>query len=335
MFFQQRKCVLSTYFIPSQLIKMESKMFILIFLLRTYNTSAKISFVFDTTMQKYREKILTYQSDATISLDKSFFKLYNTVDSILNDEILEPYDLLNKAFLNACENFPFFSLENYAARRLTNICDEFKRFEKHLRIVAEPIISTYYPYIENLSAPTFFELIAEDYFDEMKKHLEYVVPIYNQNPICVANLFDEFFDIYQIPINKMIESNKKTTLMLLKATKKPLQFIKNGIAKLHGVKNKMIVCSQEKIIDTFGCVSGFVDFDCKKRKSLCGPVYKTMASTIRHIRKIETFNKVYDNSFDAIYTSINKANDLLLNWSNEVDKCVIICSGGFKNIETC
>lgn len=291
-------------------------------LIINHTTSAEFSTVLDKTMQQFREEILTFQSDTMIRLDYTFFKFYNILYSDLNNTILQPTIVLSEGFNKSCAEFPFYRLENNAARRLQNICDDLNHFFKRVLPFAWQVLAKYYPDPETLTKETIMELIAEDYFNEMDDYLEYVVPIYNQNPLCIIPSLQKFLSIYKKPIDQMIKMNENMIKMVKKGVKRDLKFIEKAISKLFRVVNRMLMCSEDKVIDTFGCISDFVDFDCKKKKSGCGVVYKSIFITLNHFRNIEAYRETYELSFNKIYRAIDHAGESMLRWSVQIDKCI-------------
>lgn len=279
--------------------------------------------VLDETLQQFRESILFFQSDSMVRLDSSFFEFYNIFLANLNETILHPYTTLSKEFNKSCAEFPLYNLEAYAARRVVIMCDEVNRFIQRVIPYTERIIREYYPEPETLTSETLMELIVQEYFDTMNKYLEYVVPVYNQNPTCVIPLLKKFFAIYKKPIKVLLKINKDMIKLVRKGERRDFKYISGGVSKLFGVSNKLTNCSDESVIDTFGCVSDFVGYDCEKRKSGCGPVYKSIFITLNHFKKIEAYKNYYDLSFDIFYTITEKVEESLLRWSVQVDKCII------------
>lgn len=285
-------------------------------------TVAGVSFSSDETMQQFREEILEFQSQAMILVDESFFKLYNALYVTLDMNILQPYLELAEAFNQSCSKFPLYTLEAYAVRRLINICDEVERVTKRVDSIAEKIMSEFLVDPKFLTSLTMMGMMTEDYFASSGRHLEFVVPIYNQNPTCVLPLLPTFFTIYRKPIDNMIDLNLKMIERIPKVLRKDLKFIESSIAKLFGVSNKMANCSDVSEIDTFGCIRGFVDFDCLKRKSGCGPVYKAIYMIINHFQKMFYLNDIYENFLTGIDRAMNRVEAEMLAWSNLVDTCI-------------
>lgn len=285
-------------------------------------TVAGVSFSSDETMQQFREEILEFQNQAMISVDESFFKLYNALYTTLDIRVLQPYLELAEAFNQSCSKFPLYTLEAYAVRRLINICDEVERLTRRVDLIAETIMSKFLADPKFLTSLTMMGMMAEDYFASSGRHLEFVVPIYNQNQTCVLPLLPKFLTIYRKPIDNMIDLNLRMITKIPRILKKDLKFIEGSIAKLFGVSKKMGNCSDESEIDTFGCIRSFVDFDCLKIKSGCGPVYKAIYMIINHVQKIFSFNDIYENYLIGIDRAVNRVEAEMLAWSNLVDTCI-------------
>jgi hypothetical protein len=287
-------------------------------------SSKKVSLVLDDTLINFRDEILTFQSDSMITLDKVFFVFYDELYTSMNDSALHPYIKLIENFNKSCSEFPMFTLQDYAARRLVNICDEVQRLYRRVQKLVEEIIKKYFSEHETLTTETLLEIIAEEYFEGMNRHLDFVVPIHNQNKKCVVKLFDTFFKIYKKPISIMEQTMKTLNKKMQRAVNRDLRFISDGISKLFGVTNRMANCSNDNVIDTFGCISGFVNFDCRKWKTGCGPVYKSIFITISHFKKIDNYFVQYDKSFEKIYEALKRADISMLLWTDELDKCIVI-----------
>lgn len=297
--------------------------FILLNVFVFYNSSkAEYSFVFEEKIQKFRVEIFLHQSEALDLIDKAFFELYNTISSMLINKVSQPYMALGQEFNKSCSDFPIYSLENYAARRLIVMCDEFKRFQRRIRKLSEEIILQYYPNPGDLTEASLMEILVDEHFGNMEKQLGLVVPIFNQNPNCVTKLFGQFLDIYTTPVSKIIEAIKKAIKSIQNASMRDFRLLETGVSRLYGVSNRMVNCSQEEVIDTFGCIKAFINFNCKKRRSYCGPVYKTMRAAVRHLVNIKTFFTYYENSYDSFYVFTSDAENLLLNWLKEVENCI-------------
>lgn len=281
------------------------------------------SLVIDENLQKFREDILSFQISSFASLGSSFFEFYNNFYSTLKKSILQPYIRLQTDFNKSCANFPLFNLEDLAARRLINICDDVQRFISRVLLFPKNVIDKYYPNPESLTSPTLLELIADDYFASMNKHLEFILPIYNQNQKCVVPLLEKFFDIYKQPIDEMINFSKKRMVNMRTTTlRRDFNIIREGITKLDGVASKISYCSEDYVLDTFGCLEYFLNFDCLKFKSVCGPVYKSIYLSLLHFKKIEAFYNVYEYSFEIVFEAVREAENLMLAWSNSIDECI-------------
>jgi hypothetical protein len=296
----------------------------LFYIILICSISGELSFVFDETLQQFREDILVFQRDSMTRLDDSFFKFYTSVNSEINVTILQPYIQLREEFNKSCSSFPMFNLEVYAARRFINICDDIQRTIKLVFKYSHKIIEKYYPDPESLTVETLVELLAKEYFAGANEYLELIVPIYNQNPTCTKPLLNEFLSIYKKPINAMLVMNKNMIKTFQKSARRDFKFITSATQKLFEVKNKMTNCSDQLVIDTFGCVRGFVGFDCKKKKSGCGVVYKSIYLTLVHLKRIGESYKYYEQAFDRVYESFEESEESLIKWSDCVDKCIVI-----------
>lgn len=285
--------------------------------------SSELSFVLDENLQNFRSEIFTFQGESMRQLDKSFFRFYNALSGTLNISILQPYIALSEQFIESCEMFPLYSLEVHPARRLINICDEVKRFIEKVYAFPDEIIRQFYPEPETLSSPTLMELIVEEYFTAMDKHLEYVVPAYNQNPTCVLPLLQLFLKIYRKPVKKMIQLNERMLKAVERGVERDLKWVKISVSTLFGVFNRMENCSDENVIDTFDCVRGFVDYNCRKKKSLCGPVYKSIYITKNRFKKIGKLPDYYQEQFRDIDMSVKLADEKMFSWTDLLDKCVV------------
>lgn len=287
------------------------------------NCQADFSFYLNPTLQEFREKILTFQSESFVKLDKSFSEFYNYLESTLNETITTPFATLRETFSKSCSNFPMYSLEENAARRLINICDEVERLLKHTRPFVANVMSDYHnPDPETLSDPTPMEFVAEDYFLAMEKYLEHVIPIYNYNSNCTQPLLDEFYKLYSNPIEEMTKRSALLPRKYKSALRREFWLISKGIAVLTGVRRKLMDCSEEKVIDTFECIESFVDYNCKRRRTGCGPVYTSINIIKFHLPRIRDF---YDSLFLSSIVSregIKLADKKFSAWKEELNKCL-------------
>lgn len=285
--------------------------------------SNEFSLVYDEIMQQFREDILLIQYDTMIQLDISFFKFYNKFYAQLNNSIEQPFIVLSDEFAKSCLVFPYFTLENQASRRLINICDDASKFFTRVVPFAEKTISSYYPNPETLTSETILEILAVDYFKNMDKYLEYVLPTYNQNPSCVVPALKKFPSIYRKPIEEMMRMNEKMFEKVHKGVRRNFKFIERAASKLFNVSKRLTTCSNETVIDTFSCLNEFINFDCTRKKSGCGQFYKSLYTILYHLRKIDEFHKSYEDSFDRVFKAIERADESLLRWSVQVEKCII------------
>lgn len=284
-------------------------------------SAIELSTVLDETLQQFREEILTFQSESLVDLNKSFFTFYNFFSSRLSKSILQPFIRLSKDFKNSCTSFPLYNLEEYAARRLINICDEVPRFIKKVEPFVRNEIEKYYPNPQTMTSLTLAELLAKDYFTSMDKHLEFVAPIYNHNPHCVTPLLHKFMLIYKKPINEMIAlQENRLKKMLSKRFWRDLKSIEYSISSLSGMSIKMVSCSAEDVLDTYGCVSSIVAYDCSKRH--CGSVFQSMHRTLFMFKRIEAFHEQYERVLGGIHEVIKITDTQMLRWSTRLDKCL-------------
>lgn len=286
------------------------------------STSNDFSFVLDENLQKFRFDLFTYQGESMRQLDRTFFSFYNALTATLNYSILQPYILLREQLNESCTNFPLYSLEPQSLRRLINICDDVARFIDAIFDFPGEIIAKFYPEPGTLSSLTLMELIADDYFASMTSHLQYIVPQYNNNPDCVLPLLKLFMKIYKKPVQQMIQVNEKMLRAVERGVERDLKWVRNGVSTLFGVFNRMENCSDESVIDTYGCVEGFVGFDCRKRKSFCGPVYKSIFITKNRLKKIRGFHTFFEEQLHAVGLGVKLADGKMLEWSNLLDKCL-------------
>lgn len=278
--------------------------------------------VLDESLQQFREDILSFQHDSYVRLDIAFFTFYTETFEKMNQAITS-YHLLEQKFRQSCSKFPWYSLEPYAARRLINICDEVKRFLRKVFPFPDNFIEKVYPNPESLSSQTLFELMAEEYFGKMEKHLEFVAPIYHRSQDCVAPLFATFLNIYKQPIEAMIKLFEEGIPKLFSGiVERYLKAAENCARSLNIISERMKYCSSKHMIDTYGCVSGFVGFDCRKRWTECGPVYMTMVRIRFYLRRIENFHSRYQRLVDEIVEVVKVTDGQLLLWSNGLDKCL-------------
>lgn len=284
----------------------------------------KFSFVLDARLQDFRREVSTFQTESLIRLDQSFFQFYNFLFQTLNNSISKPFAEMDEAFNASCSGFPMFTLEEMAARRLVNICDEVKRFLQKRDSFVDEIMSQYYPEPETLSHPTLMELMAEDYFESMKKHLENVIPVYNQNVDCSEAYLKTFLRLYKKPIEKMVKINHDLVWMFKKATRRDFSLFGRAVSMLFGVTNRMTMCSNKTQIDTYGCIEGFVGYNCKKHKSGCGPVYKSIFQLSSKIRHIQGFHeRHYQQAIGSLFDTMQQAEANLVLWSDQLDGCLI------------
>lgn len=217
-----------------------------------------------------------------------------------------------------------YTLEDLSARRLVNICDEVKRFLQRRDIFVDDIMSQYYPDPETLSNPTLMELMAEDYFASMDRHLEYVIPIHNQNVNCTEPYLKTFMWLYKKPIEKMVKMNSDMVRAFKKGTRRDFGHFDRAVSMLFGVTNRMTMCSNETEIDTYGCIEGFVGYNCKKWKSACGPVYKSIFQLSKKIQRIQGFYEHhYVQAIGSLYDTMRQADANLVSWSDQLDGCLI------------
>lgn len=279
--------------------------------------------VVDETLQKFREDILSYQRESYSRLDVAFFSFYNRTFELMTRLITKPYNLLKEKFPASCKKFPWSNLEPFATRRLINICDEVPRFLRKVFPFPDNFIEKVYPNPQTLSSQTLFELMTEEYFANMDKHLEFVVPIYHENPGCATPLFASFVSIYKQPVDSMIMLlSGKILNKFLKLVGRNLRVADEGARRLLSIADQINHCSKEDTIDTYGCVSSFVGFNCWKRRTKCGPVYMTMARTLIFLRRIDKFHVHYDRLIGEILDVVKTTDGQLLEWSNELDKCL-------------
>lgn len=306
---------------------MESRVWTLIIIsiglfLLTAANNAETSSGLHQAIQKLRGRIFSLQSGTANLLDKSSLKLYTTLNLALKKRVHDPYDKLKKDFKKSCENFPIYNLESFAVRRLTNICDDIKRFQKRLERASSSVVANYHP------NATLIKFLADDYFKDMGRHLLYLntsLGVTHQNPACAVNLLESFLKIYKVPVDKLMMERNKTIKLIHRTFRGNFKVVIKAFERLYGVTNKMKKCSNAKVIDTFKCVSDFVSYDCTKIQS-CGSVFKAMDTILKHIKKIDIAESSFETSCDNLYKAMNEADDSLVNWSNELDKCVIFKS---------
>lgn len=281
-----------------------------------------VSFLVDETMQNFREEIFESQSESMMMVEDSFFEFYNALNSTLNIKVMQPYIKLSKEINQSCINFPFFNLEAFAARRLMSICEEIQRMPRRVSLISEKILSNFLPDPKSLTASTLIGLMAEDFFASSHRHLDFIVPIYNQNVTCVLPLLNNFITIRKNTVATMNKLNLLMIKKLPKALRKDLKFIENSIIKLFGISHTLRNCSDESVIDTFGCISEVIVYDCFKIKSGCGLVFKSIHLTLSHLNKITALHQFYEGLLNEIDKFIEEADNVLLTWSKHVDKCV-------------
>jgi hypothetical protein len=284
---------------------------------------AEFSLVLDQTLQSFREEILKFQRNSIIQVDGAFFSFYELLYSKMNDSVIRRQIQLKDEFNSSCSNFPMYTLEPMAARRLINICDDIQLIADRVLRSCDTILERYYPTIETLNTESVHELLAKDFFESSEKHFDLIVPIYNQNSSCVAPLLGSFLGVYRKPIDLMLKSCKRMTKMVNKAVERDLKYIRTSSDKLSGVATKMVKCSNDSVIDTFGCVSDFVGYDCFKRKSGCGVFYKSIYMILDHMKHIESYYKQYDVHFHTVFESIRTTEERLAEWLDSTDYCLM------------
>lgn len=297
-------------------------LFTLILLAKVFDSPAEVSVDFDGILQNFRLEILKIQGDAFCDIDSSSIKFHNAVYSSLNRSILQPFIELKQKFNESCQVFPLYNLEDFAARRLVNICDDFVRFVERLLPFADEFLSFFNPEPSSATSQTLMELIAQDYFEDMNKHFSLIPSIYSQNRDCVAPLLRDFLYIYKQPILFMTRLNGKLITTFGKKLGRDLRYINGGISRLHGVINRMTKCSVEEEIDKQGCVKDFLLFDCTKRKSGCGPVYKSIYITNQHLQAISNFKDFFTHSINGIYDRVAQTEGSMIHWANRLDECI-------------
>lgn len=283
--------------------------------------------VLDEHLQQFRGDLLSFQNEAFSRLDTSFMTFYNRTHGAITKTVTEPYKLLYSNFTESCKKFPWFSLEPYAARRLINICDEVQRFARKVFPFPDNFMEKLYPNPHSLSAQTSLELMAEDYFANMNKHLEYVVPIYHQNPSCVTPLFATFLYIYKQPIDEMTKILEDRILkMFARLVGRNLRYMEQGARSLTEISDQMNSCSCDEVIDTYECVSLFIGYDCTRRWTLCGPVFSTMRRINSYLKRTFRFHEVPERMYSELAAVMRKTDNELLQWTNTLDNCLNISS---------
>ena len=121
----------------------------------------------------------------------------------------------------------------------------------------------------------------------------------------------------------MLKLNQRLINMVNKGVKRDLRFISLSTDKLFGVSMKIIQCSHDSIIDTTGCLGEFLNYDCFKRKSGCGIFYKSIYIIRDHLRNIDEYYQFYDDGFYSIFTSFKRTEELLVEWADSVNDCVV------------
>jgi hypothetical protein len=103
-----------------------------------------------------------------------------------------------------------------------------------------------------------------------------------------------------------------------------LKPVKNFVLRLHGISVRMVLCSNETVLDTFECVAPFIDYDCTKWIDYaCGPVYEPMTITLNRLMKIEKFYDFYLEQFKSVELAMKLAENTIFHWTDLLEKCVV------------
>lgn len=280
------------------------------------------SIIIDEKLSEFRGNILSFQRKSLINIDGAFFSFYELLYTKLNLSVIQSQIELIEQFNSSCLNFPIYTLEPMAARRFINICDDFQSVANKILKMCAEILEKYYPTIETLDTETVYELLAKDYFASSVKSYDLIFYFYEQNPKCVEPLLNRFLEIYRKPIDVIMKSCMKMAKFVKKGVERDLKFIRTSTIKLYSVASKMKSCSNDSVIDTFGCVSEFVGYDCFKKKSGCGIFYKSIYIVLDHMKRINSYYDYYDDTFTIIFESFRTTEQLLVEWMNSASFCV-------------
>jgi hypothetical protein len=82
---------------------------------------------FTANLQTIRWNLMQVQTNALKTTDESSMLVYNTLREIFDTQLPRIIET-NQTWMRKCENFPETSLNDFEARRLSNICDDVRVF---------------------------------------------------------------------------------------------------------------------------------------------------------------------------------------------------------------
>lgn len=205
--------------------------------------SAKKKTVIDGNLQKLRQDYREFRLNTKLQLDKSFFDIYNAIDSELL-KLQKPFLKSYEKWSKTCSKFPLAVVDDEIEGKFKSMCKNADNLlQNSLKIHQKGLNKFFAGDLTSLTPPLEF---FEDLSDEIEIQIEEIWRFYVQkNSTCVAMMFDSFFSLFTPTIDEVIKLGKITAENVARN-----DFVKSGNAI------KMAINEVEKVIDEISlCVS--------------------------------------------------------------------------------
>lgn len=168
---------------------------------------AQSEIIINDTIRAFRQDYRKFQKNSFKIVDRSFFKVYNALNSSLF-VVLEPLYNISSLWKKLCDGFKDFKLSNETKIRINEICyDVHILIDKLLFERDESLTMFFYG---DLTAITPAGMVLEKLFFHMELQMEEMWVIYARNSSCVAPFIKSYIPSFEILVDNICFMSNQT-----------------------------------------------------------------------------------------------------------------------------
>lgn len=234
----------------------------IIFLL-TFASSRK---VIDKNLQKLRQEYRKFRIDSLITLDASFFEIYNAIGEHL--KVLEkPYVNVHELWLKNCKTFLKTNFDEDVSIMFNQICVNTGSLLQGARVMHLKGLEAFFSgsLMKSTAPMNYFDHLCDVIEDKM----EDVWKVYSENPVCAETKMKELMPSFSPFVSVILNFTKITIESIPKQLEKSKIMHKIAFKYVENFTASLKHCLSEENINS--CVRNLVSLNLKLKK-----VYKLM-----------------------------------------------------------
>lgn len=163
--------------------------------------------IINDTIRVFRQDYRKFQKNSFKIVDRSFFNVYNALNSSLFD-VLEPFDKVSSSWKKLCGSFRALEVDNKTKIRINAVCYDVQILLEKLLFERDESLAMFF--YGDLTSATPAGIVLEKLFFHMELQMEAMWKVYAQNSSCVAPFVKTYIPTFEILVENICFMSNRT-----------------------------------------------------------------------------------------------------------------------------